>query len=375
VLRLDPNRAMAAGAFVRSGLFHWYELSDADRHSVMIAIEPLLQDGAFFDAMAQPLFQLTGDFKILRRANPGTEGVLAKLASMAVMNGRFDDYRLFREQLRMRRLLTFQATRKTATSSELIAFVPLPATTADTALLQGILDELHVRPVDNGKGDTHRMDALIDFALDHELKPIDGLEEVVHIAGSAGDPQRARLAVRLGQFDRAGDIESASSVTDRAQWHRYYVERAVAEMQRHESLRALDFLQKAGEGPDTLLATEQIQRMAGNASEAAAVHAALLAHANKIQQWLGLCGEDVCGHAEGTLWSAGSPFAMKLAAVQSDNVPPYAEVYADDTLTSEGAVSPALEMRADLLRGLHRIDVRLANPLTRNAIHRRIRIE
>jgi hypothetical protein len=76
LVRLEPNRPMASGSFVRSGLFHWYELSDADRHSVMLAIEPLLRDGAFFDAMARPLFQLTGDFRILRRANPGTERVL-----------------------------------------------------------------------------------------------------------------------------------------------------------------------------------------------------------------------------------------------------------------------------------------------------------
>lgn len=375
LLRLDPNRATAAAPFVRSGLFHWYELGDADRHAVILAVQPLLRDDAFFGRMAQPLFQLTGDFALLRRANPGSENAMTELMSMAVTNGLFNDYRLLREQLRRRRFITFEATRKSATPAELIALVPLPATAADQALLQGILEQLHVRPIDNNHLDTRRLDALLEYALDHNLQPLDGLDALVHIANAVSDPQRARLAVRIGQLDRASDVETESAVIDRNQWHRYYVERAVAEMQRHESLHALQYLQKAGDGVDTLVATEQIQRMAGNTSEAAAVHGTLLAHANSVQQWLGLCGSDVCDRANGTLWSAGAPFALTLAAVQSDSVPAYAEVYADDALAIEGAVSPSLLMRGALLRGLHRIDIRLVNPLTRNAIHRRIRIE
>jgi len=376
VTRLDPNRPTASGSFVRSGLFHWYELGAADRRSVITAIEPLLHDGAFFDAMAQPLYQLTGDFSILRRANPGTEGVLWKLGAMAVTNGHFDDYRLFREQLRRRRLLTLAATRRSATPADLIALVPIPATMADKPLLQGILDELHLRPVDNGKLDWDRSSELIDFALDHDMQPLDGLEAMLHVRGMAGDPQRARLALRLGDLERAADIEGESPVSDRAQWHRYYVERAVAEMRGHESLRALLYLQKAGDGTaDALAATEELNRTVGNTAEAAAVHARLVARANKVEQWFGKCGDDVCNDARGSVWSNGTPFTLKLATVQSDEVPPYAEVYADDALAGEGAVSPSLVARAQLLSGIHRIDVRVANPMTRNAIHRRIRIE
>lgn len=376
VMRLDPRRPEASSAFVRSGFFHWYELSAKDRRSVILAIEPLLHNGAFFDAMAQPLYQLTGDFTILRRANPGTEGVLWKLGAMAVMNGHFDDYRLFREQLRRRRMLTFEATRKSATPAELIALVPIPATVADKPLLQGILDELHLRPIDNGKPDWTVTSELIDFALDHDMQPLDGLEPALHIAGAAGDPQRARLALRLGDLDRAADIEGASPLSDQAQWHRYYVERAVAEMRRHESLRAVQYLQKAGERTaDAMAASEEMQRAVGNTAEAAAVHATLVAHANRIEQWFGKCGDDVCNDARGSLWSEGAPFTLKLATVQSDEVAPYAELYADDALVAEGPVAPSLVARAELLRGIHRIDLRLANPMTRNAIHRRIRIE
>jgi len=375
IVRLDPNRPTAASTFVRTGLFHWYELGDADRRSVIAAIEPLLRDPAFFNRMAQPLFQLTGDFTILRRANPGTEGAMSNLASMAVMNGRFADYRQFREQLRKRRLATFETTRRNATPAELIALVPVVATMADKPLLQGILDQLHVRPIDNAPVDGTRINTLIDFALDHEMQPLDGLEAVIHIAHSADDPQRARLALHLGHPDLAADLERASPVADKTQWHRYYVEGAVAEMRRHEPLLALQYLQKAGDGVDAIAATEEVQRIVGNNADAAATHAVLLAKANRIEQWQGGCGADICEHADGMLWTNGMPFAMKFTAVQSDDVPPYAEIYTDDAMTAEGPVSPSLIAHSQLLRGVHRIDVRLANPVTRNAIRRRVRVE
>ena len=75
------------------------------------------------------------------------------------------------------------------------------------------------------------------------------------------------------------------------------------------------------------------------------------------------------------LWSNGTSYVLKLTTVQSDEVPPYAEIYVDDALRDEGAVSPALLTSAELLAGIHRIDVRLANPMTRNAVRRRVRIE
>jgi hypothetical protein len=370
IVRLDPNRPSASAPFARSGLFHWTELSSADRQSVTTALIPIMRDD--FGRLAEPFFELTGDFAVLRRADPGTMWSMGQMMTIAIRNGRFADYRTFREQFRKRRYLAFEAMRATATAAELIALVPIPATISDTPLLQGILAALQSRAVDSHPVDSNRASALIDFALDHHLQPLDGLQTI-----GANDPQRARLAIALGTFEKADGIESASAVTDRAQWHRYYVERAVAEMRRHESLHALQYLQKADDGksPDVTAAMEELQRAVGNNGEAAAVHAALMAKANRVEQWTGRCGDDICDHADGMLWSDGAAFALKIASVQSDNVPPYAEVYTDDALTNEGPVSPSLLARAELLRGIHRVGVRLANPVTRNTIRRRIRVE
>ena len=378
LMRLEPHRPASAIPFIRTGFFHWYELSEADRHSVIEAVEPVLRDESQFGVMAKPLFQLTGDFTILRRANPGTESALRELAGMAVINGRFADYRSFRDQLRKRLLDRFESLRKTATPVELVAFVPQHPTTADLPLINGILNALHVRPIDTNKGDANRVDVLIDFAIEHGLEPLDGLDAVVHIADAASDPQRARLAVRLGQFDRASEIESATKVSDRTQWRTYHLERAMAELQRQNTPMAVTQLllaAEAGQTPAVLALAEEVQRAAGNYAEADSARAALRRIANRVQRWEGLCDADVCNEAHGELWSDGGPFAMKLATVQTDDVAPYAEVYADDAPASEGAVSPAFEVRADLLRGVRRIEIHLANPMTRNAVRRRIRIE
>jgi hypothetical protein len=147
-------------------------------------------------------------------------------------------------------------------------------------------------------------------------------------------------------------------------------------MQRHESLHALEYLQKAGEGPDVLAATEQIQRMAGNTREAADVHATLRRACEQVQQWLGSCGD-------GRLRSRRRHVVERRSAVRAEarrgaerqRAAVRRGLCGRCAGDAEGAVSPSLLRAPSLLRGLHRIDVRVANPLTRNAIHRRIRIE
>src|SRR5260370_5750356 len=102
-------RLNAPAAFTRAGLAHWYELSDADRAAVLRTIEPLLHDEQFFAATWRPLWEVTGDVGLLRRANPGSQNALIQIAGLAVINGRFDDYPALRDALALRRLADFQA--------------------------------------------------------------------------------------------------------------------------------------------------------------------------------------------------------------------------------------------------------------------------
>jgi hypothetical protein len=377
-MRLDPHHPTAAASFVRSGLFHWYELSDADRRSVLAAIEPLLHDPGYFNQMAEPLFALTGDFALLRRANPNTEAALSTLMSMAVINGRFADYRALRTQVARRRFDTFQLTRDSATIADLIALLPRTPRADDLPLIRGLLETLHERPLDENPGRPEVVTALIDFALRHDLQPLDGLEALTHIAESAGDPQRARLAVRLGELQRATDVELSARNGDAEEWATYHLERAIADAAHHDPLAALAHLQKAEPSAPRvqyLAAAAEVARLMRDAATAQRAASELQAKANRIERWNDLCGSDVCKDASAALWSGGAPFALRVATVQSDNVPPFVEIYADDALVADGEASPALSAGAALSRGLHRVDVRLANPLTRNLFQRRVHIE
>ncbi len=93
-----------------------------------------------------------------------------------------------------------------------------------------------------------------------------------------------------------------------------------------------------------------------------------------VEQWSGLCGGDICERAYRDVFSNGGVYTLRLEAVQSDQTPPYAEVLIDDALVSEGPVAPALEVKASLTQGYHRVDVHLVNPKTHTTLRRLIRV-
>ncbi len=93
-----------------------------------------------------------------------------------------------------------------------------------------------------------------------------------------------------------------------------------------------------------------------------------------VEQWSGLCGGDICERAHRDVFSEGGAYTLRLEAVQTDQIPPYAEVLIDDALVSEGPVAPALEVKASLTRGFHRVEVRLVNPKTHTTLRRLIRV-
>src|SRR5947199_4185707 len=90
--------------------------------------------------------------------------------------------------------------------------------------------------------------------------------------------------------------------------------------------------------------------------------------------WQGLCGNYVCYHGWRDV-DAAHAVAVRVETVQTDNVPAYAEVYVDDVLRGEGEVGVKRDFLAPVGNpGRHRVEVVLANPVTRNAEGRRVRI-
>jgi hypothetical protein len=311
--RLAPDRPGPSSSFARAAFFHWQELSPKDRQDALNAYAPLLADEARFARMAQPLFELTGDLSMLERARPRSEYATGILISLALRNGLFDDYRKLRADLQRERLNDFAARARSNSPADLIARFPDPPYRADSEpLIAALLDELHRRPLDEVPGKPTIVDALVDYALRHNLEPLDGLELITHRQGAASDATRIRLARKLGENNVAAQIEMGSA------------------------------------DPRRVPVVES--------------------------DWQGLCGNDVCYRGWRNI-EANHAVALKIETVETDNVPAYAEVYVDDVLRGEGEVGARRDFIVPVGNpGTHRVEVVLANPTTRNGATRKLHI-
>lgn len=89
-------------------------------------------------------------------------------------------------------------------------------------------------------------------------------------------------------------------------------------------------------------------------------------------EWEGFCGKrEICRSAAATL---NGPVSIALQNAQSDEVPPYVEIYVDDALVEEGAIEDSRRFTVVGDASRHRVEVRLVNPWTRNRIQRRVRL-
>lgn len=311
--RLAPDRPGPASSFARAAFFHWQELSPNDKQDALNAYAPLLADEARFARMAQPLFELTGDLSMLERARPRTEYATGILISLALRNGLFDDYRKLRADLQRERLDDFARRAHRDSPADLIARFPDPPYRADSEpLIAALLGELHRRPLDEVPGKPTIIDALVDYALRHNLEPLDGLEMITHRQGAASDDTRIRLARKLGENNVAAQIELGSA------------------------------------DPRRVPVVES--------------------------DWQGLCGNDVCYRGWRNI-EANHAVSVKIETAETDNVPAYAEVYVDDVLRGEGEVGARRDFIVPIGNpGTHRVEVVLANPTTRNGGVRRLHI-
>jgi hypothetical protein len=92
--------------------------------------------------------------------------------------------------------------------------------------------------------------------------------------------------------------------------------------------------------------------------------------------WQRLCGVDeICQHATTHVWSAERRRqTITLTNAQSDETPPYVEIYVDDFPVAEGEVRDRRAFEIPIPAGVHEVEIRLLNPTTRNGIQRRLRL-
>lgn len=302
---LAPHRTQPAAGFVRAGLFHWYELGEADRKAVLDAAVPLLREEKTFVLMHRHLWQLTRDLAYLRRVAPSTIAAQSLLRDLAATHGRFADYRELREAVRAVRLAEFQRRRADTPTGELLGLLPESFTVADLPLVRAVLEELDRRPFEPAQM-RGPLEALTRFAIAHKVEPLKGLAPLVEQDTPLRPETRLLLARALGDEAAALRVQAIAGAREKP---------------------------------------------AGDAL------------------WTGLCeGGDLCSIAVTT-----RPLQqVRVAVAQSDEIPPYVEVYVNDTLVAEGEVRG--ERTFALPSGASRTEVRLVNRHTRNGIQRRVRL-
>jgi hypothetical protein len=341
--RLAPRLRNPRAAFVRGGLFHWYELDDRNRKAVLDIAAPLLRDPQMFGSLHESLYDLTRDFDYLARNAPQTVDATGWLRGLAANRGLFAEYRQMRARYEQLRLANFASARATLPAYELPSLLPRRLTTAEEPLVRLILEEMNRQSFDptRVKGE---IEPMIEYAIAHRLQPLAGLSPFVELAGPLPDVTRARLALALGRADAATLIELGSSTAGTPAWAPYHLER-----------------------------TEYEARM-GNDAAAAKLRQQLAGAARSPVQWSDTCSaNELCDVARASVYSSGK-VELRADATQTDQIPPYLEIYADDARVAEGEIGDESRFLLALPPGVHRIEVRLVNPRMANGTQRRVRL-
>lgn len=373
---LAPHRQNTDAAFVRGGLFHWYELGAEDRARVLKAAEPLMRNPTFFYRMHRPLLQLTGDFSWVRAHAPATVNAKEELRKLALTHGLFGEYRTLREQVHVARMQTFAARRRVDDPPALLTLLPERLEWQDEPLVRGLLEELERQAFDPAKIGG-RVEEVVDFAVRHDLRPLTGLAPLLEPPSRMRDVIRARAAIEMNQPAIATRIEMTSMAANDAEWQPYYLDRARFEARtRRDAAAAGAYLRRAASNGMTvpvLAAAIDVARALGRRGDEQQ-YAAQLARTPRV--WQRLCGlNEICTSALVHEWTAERRTRrITLTSAQSDQTPPYVEIYVDDSRFAEGEVRDTRTFEIPIPPGVHEIEVRLVNSRTRNGVQRRVRL-
>lgn len=368
---LAPRLRNPRAAFVRGGLFHWYELGPPDRSAILSAVAPLLGDPTVFNDLHQSLFALTHDFPYLLRNAPRDIGSLESLRGIAAANGLFADYRQARAAVARQRLAVFESSHASLAPHEWVELLPLRLTADDEPLVRRILQELQRVPFDPARFGSAAT-RLITYAVEHDVQPLDALTPFID-SNVTSDALRARLALASGRVEAASAMELASPNAGSPEWKPYTLERARYEAKQGHAAASDRYLRRAAAFSLDVTVLAAAEECAHLLRKDPAQFRQQLA-ALKQRTWSGTCAaNELCGFAETNVYSTGT-VDVRADVVQSDRIPPYVEIYADDQRVAEGEVADARTFALPLPRGLHRLEVRLVNPRISNGTQRRVRL-
>ncbi|HEX2121218.1 MAG TPA: hypothetical protein VHL59_06200, partial [Thermoanaerobaculia bacterium] len=260
---------------------------------------------------------------------------------------------------------------------DLLRLVPDRLDAADEPLIRRALEELHKRSFRPSEL-AGPIEQIVDYAIRHELPGLDGLATLVHAPQTLPPSTRARLAIAIGRAQDATRIELADAVPNAPEWVPYHRERALFEARDGDAAAAEAQLRRAasaGADPRVTETAAQVAAILGNDAAAARYRQELAALAHKPRVWTGTCGGDeLCDWARTRVYVTGGAIELALDVVQSDQTPPYVEIFVDDARAAEGLVDGERRFVVPAANGVRRVEVRLVNRATPGGAQRRVRL-
>ncbi|HVT45986.1 MAG TPA: glycosyltransferase family 4 protein [Thermoanaerobaculia bacterium] len=372
-------------SYIRSGFFHWSELTADDRDSVLKATAALLRSPEYFTRLYPLVWQITHDLDFLRAHRPATPGTTALLRDLAVMHGDFKSYLALRGEVTKEREDELERRRSSRSPEAMLAsIVSAREERGNDATIVRHLEHFATEPPAGTEVDPKALAHFVEYVLRNGLQPLSGLLEIDD--EKLPLVMRARLAHAAGHYAKARELEKNRDPADHpSEWFHFYAERAMEEARNGNLIAAQQLLGRIAvrekNSLPALLAMEAVAETVGDTFRLGVVRETIRQqYAGEWlppERWKGLCGAEICSRSADATLYLESPGTLPIAVrtVATDDVNPWLEIYVDDRLAAEGEVAQSRRFEIEIAaKGARRIELRLANPMTRNRERRRIEV-
>jgi hypothetical protein len=368
---------------VRSGLFHWPQLSDEGRRLLLAESKLLLSHPHSFEELALPIYRLTGNIDFILANAPATPQAYLRVRQLALSARRFDDYRVLREKeaIEFRRILERLIEEKAGGEVVFQSLLSITPRENTKQIIGSYLELLESNPPASASGKHAELERLFLWMRRGGSDRFDPLVTVASLDPSIPETLRARILLAGGEGSEATRLETTAGATRSAEWSQFHLDELEQALNRgnvaaaraqlaelplaeRESLRALRLREKIAQASKEgelarALATERLEKYGPPPSG----------------RWLGLCDRNVfCSDRIVAQVSTDGPAGveLRLASDASDSAPAYIEITSNGEIVAEGAVKEAMSFVLPLAAGDHHLEIRVTNPRTGTGARRRV---
>lgn len=372
---------------LRSGLFHWPELSAEGRTILREEAEVLLRQPEYFRELSTPLYRLTGDMKFILLNSPLDAAEYNRLVKLSLSGGKFDDYRMLRQgaPFHFEKILE-QLERLESGGDEIVRnLLAMPLSDEMVPVARSYLNVLKARSPSGGRLDSEALGRFVEWAKREQVGPLAPL----YVAASQ-DPEMppailARVALAAGQQRDARLIYARAGATRSADWYQFQLDLAESSLREADlsSARAALAVLSYSE-LETLRALSIRERVATRAAENALATGLANDRLTRFgphtasNRWAGLCERQlICNRSTALELSTSDPVAVSVTLVPEIRSGPAAwvELRDNDEVIAESRLGGETSLVATVPAGNHNLVIEVMNPMTGTGERRRITLQ